>query len=103
LLEQRLGTRYPRRTVGRVHAVSRGNPFYALHLAKALNGRAEGGPLPGLETVLAALPADLHPTAVEGFFTSPDADLDGASPAQWLASGGDPQRVADEVEGLELW
>jgi excisionase family DNA binding protein len=64
---------------------------------------AEGGPLPGLDTVLAALPADLHPTAVEGFFTSPDADLDGASPAQWLSSGGDPQRVVDEAEGLELW
>jgi len=25
------------------------------------------------------------------------------SPAQWLASGGDPQRVVDEAEGLELW
>jgi excisionase family DNA binding protein len=64
---------------------------------------AEGAPLPGLETVLAALPADLHPAAVEGFFTTPDPDLDDASPAQWLASGGDPQRVLDEAEGLELW
>ena len=28
---------------------------------------AEGAPLPGLETVLDALPADLHPAAVEGW------------------------------------
>ncbi|MEP6649563.1 MAG: helix-turn-helix domain-containing protein [Lapillicoccus sp.] len=63
----------------------------------------EGTPLPGLETVLESLPADLHPAAVEGFFTTPDPDLDDASPAQWLASGGDPQRVVDEAEGLELW
>ena len=63
----------------------------------------DGTPLPGLETVLAALPADLHPAAVEGFFTTADPDLDDASPAQWLASGGDPQRVVDEAEGLELW
>ena len=64
---------------------------------------AEGVPLPGLETVLDALPADVHPAAVEGFFTTPNPDLDDASPAQWLASGGDPQRVVDEAEGLELW
>ena len=51
--------------------------------------------------MLAALPADLHPAVVEGFFTTPDPDLDDASPAQWLASGGDPQRVPDEAEGLD--
>jgi excisionase family DNA binding protein len=64
---------------------------------------SSGAALPGLETVLDALPADLHPAVVEGFFTTPDPDLDDASPAQWLASGGDPQRVIDEAEGLELW
>ena len=64
---------------------------------------AAGAPLPGLETVLSALPADLHPSVVEGFFTTPDPDLDDASPAQWLASGGDPQRVVDEAAALELW
>jgi hypothetical protein len=63
----------------------------------------DGTPLPGLETVLEALPADLHPAVVEGFFTTPDPDLDDATPAQWLASGGDPQRVVAEVAGLELW
>ena len=64
---------------------------------------AAGQPLPGLETVLPALPGDLHPTAVEGFFTTPDPDLDGVTPAQWLASGGDPQRVVDEASGIDQW
>lgn len=64
---------------------------------------ADGAALPGLETVLAVLPADLHPSAVEGFFTTADPDLDDASPARWLASGGDPQRIIDEAEGLDLW
>ena len=63
----------------------------------------DGQSLPGLETVLAALPADLHPTAVEGFFSTPDPDLDGATPAHWLASGGDPQRVVDEAAGIDQW
>ncbi len=64
---------------------------------------ADGAPLPGLEHVLPALPADLHPAAVEGFFTTPAPDLDGRSPAQWLASGGDPQRVVDEAAGIDQW
>ncbi len=64
---------------------------------------AAGLPLPGLDVVLGALPSDLHPTAVEGFFSTPNPDLDDRSPAQWLASGGDPQRVVDEVSGLDLW
>lgn len=64
---------------------------------------ADGAPLPGLEVVLPALPADLHPAAVEGFFTTPDADLDGATPAEWLRSGGDPQRVVQEAAGVEQW
>lgn len=64
---------------------------------------ADGQPLPGIETVLAALPTDLHPTAVEGFFTTPDPDLDGVTPAHWLASGGDPQRVVDEAAGIDQW
>ena len=64
---------------------------------------ADGDPLPGLEAVLAALPGDLHPTAVEGFFTTSDPDLDGVTPVHWLASGGDPQRVVDEAAGIDQW
>lgn len=64
---------------------------------------AGGEPLPGLEAVLATLATDLHPAAVEGFFTTPDPDLDGATPAQWLSSGGDPQRIVDEAAGIDQW
>ncbi|GIJ67092.1 AAA family ATPase [Virgisporangium ochraceum] len=38
VLRRRLGRRLPRAVVRRVHAVSRGNPFYALHLARAPHG-----------------------------------------------------------------
>ncbi|MGI8680001.1 MAG: hypothetical protein ACR2LX_15230 [Jatrophihabitans sp.] len=48
--------------------------------------------LPGLRTLLAALPADLHPLEVAGFMTGPDADLavddEPTSPRDWLLGGG---------------
>ena len=59
--------------------------------------------LPGLGQVLAALPKDLHPTAVEGFFSTPNPDLDGRTPADWLAGGGDPQHVLDKALSLDRW
>lgn len=56
------------------------------------------GELPGLSTVLTALPADVHPVAVEAFLTRPHHELvvDGevVSPREWLRGGGDPQTVA---------
>jgi hypothetical protein len=54
--------------------------------------------LPGLDTVVAALPPDLHPVAVSRWFTTPDRDLVvggvEVSPADWLAAGGAPDDVA---------
>lgn len=54
-------------------------------------------PLPGLAGVLAALPGDLHPVAVERWFVSPDDTLEvddrPVSPKEWLAGGGDPASV----------
>lgn len=50
----------------------------------------------GLERVIAALPADLHPLAVAGFLATPQPCLyrDGAmTPLEWLRSGG----VIDEA------
>lgn len=56
------------------------------------------GLLPGIQIVLRALPHDLHPVAVLGWFVTPVADLavDGkpCSPRDWLATGGDPERAA---------
>lgn len=56
------------------------------------------GVLPGLETVLAALPIDQPPLVVAAFMTTPQEDLvisgEPGTPRQWLLAGGDPDRVA---------
>lgn len=54
--------------------------------------------LPGLADVLASLPADSDPLAVQQRLHSPDVDLANQdaqprSPLQWLADGGDSTRV----------
>ncbi|HVV19393.1 MAG TPA: DNA-binding protein [Pseudonocardiaceae bacterium] len=58
----------------------------------------ENGVLPGLEQVLASLPADQPPLVVAAFMTTPQEDLMARSraitPCEWLQAGGDPQRVA---------
>jgi DNA-binding CsgD family transcriptional regulator/tetratricopeptide (TPR) repeat protein len=58
LLEARLRTRFPRGTLARFHAVSRGNPFYALQLAQAWRDRGEDAPLPASLTSLVAARLD---------------------------------------------
>lgn len=64
------------------------------------------GALPGLALVLRALPENLHPLSVEGFFTRPNIDLDTdegtASAAEWLAGGGEPEVVAELARDLLL-
>jgi len=56
--------------------------------------------VPGLDKVIAELPAELHPVAVSRWFTSPLADLvlggESVSPLTWLRAGGQ----ADPVAGL---
>lgn len=54
--------------------------------------------IPGLADVLAALPDDWDPLAVQQRLHSPDVDLadqddQPRSPLRWLADGGDPDRV----------
>lgn len=60
----------------------------------------DGHTLPGLAAIVAAIPASLHPLAVEAFMTTPRTDFDGRSPADWLASGGDPAPVVDWLTGM---
>lgn len=59
--------------------------------------RAGSRVLPGLARILAALPGDLHPQAVAGFFLAPQPDLvmNGASVsvAVWLKEGGSVEPV----------
>ncbi|MGM1063906.1 DNA-binding protein [Saccharothrix sp. Mg75] len=58
---------------------------------------AGDGVLPGLEAVLAAVPADQPALVVAGFMTTPQEDLlvddEPTSPREWLLAGGDPRRV----------
>lgn len=69
----------------------------------------QSGPLvPNITQVNAALPTDLHPTAVYGWYTRPDADLvvdenadgRGMTPLEWLDSGGDPAVLVSVAKRL---
>ncbi|RCW39535.1 hypothetical protein DFQ14_11620 [Halopolyspora algeriensis] len=55
--------------------------------------------LPGLETVLTALPGDQPALVVANFMTTPQEDLAigdrPVSPREWLMAGGNARRVAD--------
>ena len=55
--------------------------------------------VPGFRVVLGVLDPALHPLQVDHFFTTTNVDLeaDGTSlsPVAWLATGGDPGKVAD--------
>lgn len=59
--------------------------------------------LPGLDVIVAAIPAELSPESVAGFMNTAQPELDGRTPAAHLASGGDPGPVAELVAGLGLW
>jgi len=58
----------------------------------------------GLKDVVQALPADLHPLSVEGFFIRPKPELvldgDTLSVVDWLAAGQDPQPVVELARDL---
>jgi len=60
--------------------------------------------IPSLEDVLGALPEDLHPQAVAGFFLTPQPDLvlngERVSAKSWLEAGGSKKVVVDLAEGL---
>jgi excisionase family DNA binding protein len=58
----------------------------------------------GVDRVIRALPADLHPVAVFSFLSSPSPDLElddqAVSPLAWLRSGGDPTPIAELARDL---
>jgi DNA-binding CsgD family transcriptional regulator len=88
---QRLGTVLPRPVLRRLHAVSGGNPFYALEIARALERRGErvapGEPLPVPENLhdlvhdrLAELPAGVRELLLAtAALSQPTVDLVGAA------------------------
>lgn len=64
---------------------------------------ADGRSLPGLEAIVAAIPAELSPESVAGFMDTPQPELEGRTPVAYLVGGGDPGPVAELVTGLGLW
>lgn len=64
----------------------------------------ERRPVQGLKTVLARLDPELHPLTVTHWMTTPHVDLNAngepASPIEWLATGGSPERVAELASDL---
>ena len=100
-LARSLSTREVADMTGRSPAAiarSAGRSLYAHHLGRNLRFPTwqfdDGRPLPGLATVVPALRDGLTPTTVEARMTSADPEiLDGLSPVEWLARGGDPTEV----------
>lgn len=108
-LARSLSTREVADMTGRSPAAiarSAGRSLYAYHLGRNLRfptWQFDGGrPLPGLATVVPALREGLTPMTVEARMTSADPEiLDGLSPVEWLARGGDPTeatRVLTEMD-----
>lgn len=100
-LTRSLSTREVADMTGRSPAAiarSAGRSLYAYHLGRNLRFPTwqfdDGRPLPGLATVVPALRDGLTPMTVEARMTSADPEiLDGLSPVEWLARGGDPTEV----------
>lgn len=61
---------------------------------------AGDGLIPHLDMVVAAIPPDWSPSAIEASMTHADEDFDGLSPTQWLIQGGDPVAVAAMLTAL---
>jgi excisionase family DNA binding protein len=62
-----------------------------------------GSLLPGLATIVPAIPAGIEPATVAAFMSTPQHDLGDESPSRFLASGGDPRVVAELVADLGRW
>jgi hypothetical protein len=80
-------------STGRLYAVTSGGQFRL----PGWQFTSTGNPVPGLRRCLVALPAGMHPAAVEKFFTTPQPGLthktEALSPRDWLAEGLDPAPV----------
>lgn len=61
----------------------------------------DGAPLPGLATVVAAVPPSWRPRKVLAVMTAPVESLDGLTPVQWLTEAGDPDQIVQLLEDLD--
>jgi hypothetical protein len=62
----------------------------------------EDGALRGLRRILPLIPSDYHPLDVERLMLTPAESLEGRTPHDWLATGGDPGRVEELIVQLGL-
>lgn len=58
------------------------------------------GLLPHLTRILRSLRREVSVVALDGFFRTPQDELSGATPRDWLAAGGDPAPVEQVAAGL---
>ena len=63
----------------------------------------DGSVLPGLSTLVPAIPVGIEPATVAAFMSTPQGDLGDQAPSRFLAGGGDPRVVADLVADLGRW
>lgn len=96
----RTNASYVRRLAGQGHLFTAGRRDRSL-LFPAWQF-VDGGRIPHLRDVLRVLPRDFHPLSVEAFMTDPAEQLDGHSPAEWLAGGGAPDAVVALADD-EAW
>jgi hypothetical protein len=59
--------------------------------------------LPGLETIVPAIPDGVTPITVETFMRTPRPDFGDQAPIEYLAAGGDARLVADFMPALSHW
>jgi predicted XRE-type DNA-binding protein len=64
---------------------------------------AEGLLLPGLPTIVAAIPDDITPAALDAFMRAPLAELGEMTPLEYLTAGGNPAPVAEFLAALGEW
>ena len=64
---------------------------------------ADGKLLPGLPQIIAAIPAGLAPQSVAAFMSTPQEELYGLTPVDYLCDDGDPAIAADLLACLGLW
>lgn len=58
-------------------------------------------PLPNLSVLARSIPSAMHPLTVEGFMHTPQPELSGQTPVEWLSGGGEPTAVGDLLSGLD--
>ena len=63
----------------------------------------DGELLPGLETIVPAIPRDATPAVLDQFMHTPQPDFNDQTPIEYLAAGGDPALVAGFIKDLSRW